>query len=59
VLGTINVTVIGDLYSGHERTEAIGYNSSVLYVAVLSIEPLVPVLPLLFGATGIYGFAQG
>jgi MFS transporter, ACDE family, multidrug resistance protein len=31
-LGAINVTVIGDLYSGHERTEAMGYNSSVLSI---------------------------
>lgn len=29
-LGTINVTMIGDLYSGRERTEAMGYNSSIL-----------------------------
>lgn len=29
-LGTINVTMIGDLYSGRQRTEAMGYNASVL-----------------------------
>jgi MFS family permease len=31
-LGTINVTVIGDIYSGHERSDALGYNSSVLSI---------------------------
>jgi MFS transporter, ACDE family, multidrug resistance protein len=35
-LGAINVTVIGDLYTGHERTEAMGYNSSVLSVGTAS-----------------------
>jgi MFS family permease len=29
-LGTINVTIIGDLYSGRRRSEAMGYNASVL-----------------------------
>jgi len=28
-LGALNVTIIGDLYSGRERTAAMGYNSSV------------------------------
>ncbi len=31
-LGTINVTVIGDIYSGRERSEALGYNSSALSI---------------------------
>ncbi len=31
-LGTLNVTVIGDIYSGRERSAALGYNSSVLSV---------------------------
>ncbi len=31
-LGTINVTVIGDIYSGRERSDALGYNSSVLSI---------------------------
>ena len=35
-LGTINVTVIGDIYSGHERSEALGYNSSVLSTGTAS-----------------------
>lgn len=29
-LGAINVTIVGDLFSGRERTAALGYNSSVL-----------------------------
>ncbi|CAN5901174.1 MFS transporter [soil metagenome] len=29
-LGTLNVTVIGDIYEGRERSAALGYNSSVL-----------------------------
>ncbi|CAN5637204.1 MFS transporter [soil metagenome] len=29
-LGTLNVTVIGDIYWGRERSAALGYNSSVL-----------------------------
>lgn len=31
-LGALNVTVIGDLYSGKERTTAMGYNASVLSI---------------------------
>jgi ACDE family multidrug resistance protein len=31
-LGSLNVTLIGDLYSGKERTAAMGYNASVLSI---------------------------
>ena len=31
-LGSTNVTLIGDLFSGEDRTEALGYNSSVLSI---------------------------
>ncbi|MGB3683834.1 MAG: MFS transporter [Rubrobacteraceae bacterium] len=31
-LGTLNVTVIGDIYGGRERSAALGYNSSVLSI---------------------------
>ncbi len=31
-LGTLNVTLIGDIYSGRERAAAMGYNSSVLSI---------------------------
>ena len=32
-LGSLNVTLIGDLFSGKERSAAMGYNASVLSVA--------------------------
>jgi predicted MFS family arabinose efflux permease len=35
-LGSLNVTIIGDLYSGKERTAAMGYNASVLSVGTAS-----------------------
>lgn len=31
-LGSINITLIGDLYSGERRNEAMGYNSSILSI---------------------------
>ena len=39
-LGVINVTLIGDLYSGRERTSAMGYNASVLSLGT-AIYPAV------------------
>ncbi len=35
-LGTLNVTVIGDIYEGRERSSALGYNFSVLSVGTAS-----------------------
>jgi len=35
-LGSLNVTLIGDLFSGKERTAAMGYNASVLSIATAS-----------------------
>jgi MFS family permease len=35
-LGATNVTLIGDLFSGGKRTEALGYNSSVLSIGTAS-----------------------
>jgi ACDE family multidrug resistance protein len=35
-LGTLNVTVIGDIYEGRGRASALGYNSSVLSVGTAS-----------------------
>jgi ACDE family multidrug resistance protein len=35
-LGSLNVTLIGDLYSGKERTAAMGYNASVLSLGTAS-----------------------
>jgi len=35
-LGSLNITIIGDLYSGHERSTAMGYNASVLSIGTAS-----------------------
>lgn len=35
-LGSINITLIGDLYSGNKRARAMGYNSSVLSIGTAS-----------------------
>ena len=35
-LGSMNVTLVGDLYSGKQRTAAMGYNASVLSVGTAS-----------------------
>ena len=35
-LGSINITLIGDLFTGKQRAEAMGYNASVLSIAVAS-----------------------
>ena len=48
-LGTINVTLIGDLYSDHERTEAMGYNASVLSVGTGSY-------PAIGGVLAVFGW---
>ena len=39
-LGTLNVTVIGDIYDGRERSAALGYNSGVLSVGTASYPAL-------------------
>jgi len=46
-LGTLNVTVIGDLFTGHERSTALGYNSSVLSVGTASYPAIGGVLATL------------
>lgn len=48
-LGALNVTIIGDLYSGRERTTAMGYNSSVLSVGTAAY-------PLIGGALATIGW---
>ena len=48
-LGSLNVTIVGDLYSGRERTTAMGYNSSVLSVGTA-------IYPLLGGALATIGW---
>ena len=35
-LGSLNVTIIGDLYAGRQRTAAMGYNASVLSLGTAS-----------------------
>jgi MFS family permease len=47
-LGTLNVTIIGDIYSGRERSAAMGYNSSVLSIGTASY-PAVGGLLATFG----------
>ena len=46
-LGAINVTMIGDLFSGQRRTEALGYNSSVLSTGTASYPAIGGALALL------------
>ncbi len=46
-LGAINVTMIRDLYSGQRRTEALGYNSSVLSVGTAGYPAIGGALALL------------
>lgn len=43
-LGMINMTLIGDLYSGRERTAAMGYNAGVLSVGTALFPALGGVL---------------
>ncbi len=64
-LGSLNVTLIGDLFSGNKRTEAMGYNASVLSIGT-ALYPAIGgtlalagwympfVLPLLAIPLGIY-----
>jgi len=39
-LGTLNVTVIGDIYAGRELSAALGYNSSILSIATAAYPGL-------------------
>jgi MFS family permease len=48
-LGALNVTIIGDLYSGRSRTAAFGYNASVLSVGTAGY-------PLIGGALAALGW---
>jgi MFS family permease len=48
-LGSLNNTIIGDLYSGRARIEAIGYNASAQNLTTLST-------PLLAGAVALFGW---
>ena len=48
-LGMLNVTIIGDLFSGQKRTEAMGYNVSVLGIGAASY-------PAIGGAIALVGW---
>jgi len=48
-LGAMNVTLIGDLYSGQVRTAALGYNSGVLNIGTASY-------PAIGGALAMFGW---
>jgi len=48
-LGSLNVTIIGDMYSGRERTTAMGYNSSVLSIGTTFY-------PVIGGALAVFGW---
>lgn len=43
-LGSINVTLIGDFFEGHDRATAMGYNSSVLSIGTASYPAIGGVL---------------
>lgn len=48
-LGSLNVTIIGDLYSGPRRAEAMGYNASVLSIGTAAY-------PVIGGALATVGW---
>ncbi len=48
-LGSLNVTLIGDIYQGKERTFAMGYNASVLSVGTASY-------PFIGGTLALFGW---
>ncbi len=46
-LGALNITVVGDLFSGGARTAALGYNSSVLNIGTASYPAIGGALAML------------
>lgn len=46
-LGTLNVTLIGDIYSGKDRSTAMGYNASVLSIGTASYPAIGGALALI------------
>ncbi len=48
-LGSLNITIIGDLYSGNKRSTAMGYNASVLSIGTASY-------PAIGGAVALFGW---
>ena len=45
-LGSLNITLIGDLYSGSRRTDAMGYNASVLSLGTASYPAVGGILAM-------------
>ncbi|MDQ4002112.1 MAG: MFS transporter [Actinomycetota bacterium] len=50
-LGALNVTLVGDLFAGRDRTAALGYNSSVLSIGTRATPPSAALWPRLDGTT--------
>lgn len=48
-IGSLNITIIGDLYSGNRRASALGYNGSVLSIGTAGY-------PILGGALATWGW---
>jgi len=48
-IGSLNITLIGDLYSGEQRAEAMGHNASVLSVGTAAF-------PAIGGALAMFGW---
>jgi MFS family permease len=48
-IGTLNLTLIGDLFSGESRTKAMGYNASVLSVGTA-------IYPAIGGGLAVFGW---
>ena len=48
-LGTLNLTIIGDLYSGPDLTKAMGYNGAVTSIGTA-------IFPIIGGALAMYGW---
>jgi len=46
-LGSLNVTLIGDLFSGHKRATVMGYNASVLSIGTASYPAIGGALALI------------
>ncbi|MBD3224656.1 MAG: MFS transporter [Caldithrix sp.] len=49
VLGSLNITLIGDMYTGSDRLQAMGYNASILSIGTASY-------PVLGGALAVLGW---
>lgn len=48
-IGALNVTMVGDIFSGNQRNEAMGYNSAVLSIGATAY-------PAIGGALAVFGW---